>query len=96
MNGVLADTNHLVPGVPTRHELHQPLRRHRRFIEPTRDDYGAAADLSVTCRRAGVQLGSIDALIAQICIANDLTLLSADADFAHAAHHVALDVWNPA
>lgn len=65
------------------------------FIEPTRDDYRAAADLSVTCRRAGVQLETVDALIAQVCIANDLILLTADTDFTHAARHIPLNVWNP-
>lgn len=65
------------------------------FIEPIRSDYSAAADRSITCRRAGVQLGTIDSLIAQICIANDLTLLTADTDFTHAARHIPLDVWSP-
>lgn len=65
------------------------------FIEPDRADYAAAADLSVTCRRNGVQLETIDALIAQICITNDLTLLTADTDFTHAARHIPLDVWSP-
>lgn len=63
------------------------------FIEPRRHDYSAAAELSIKCRQAGVQLGSVDALIAQICIANDLTLLTADADFAHAASHIPLNLW---
>lgn len=65
------------------------------FVEPTRDDYAAAAYLSVTCRRNGVQLETIDALIAQLCIAHDLTLLTADTDFIHAARHIPLDVWSP-
>jgi predicted nucleic acid-binding protein len=64
-----------------------------RFIEPTPQDYVDAADLSVKCRRAGVQLETVDALIAQVCIANDLTLLTADADFVHAARHVPLNLW---
>jgi predicted nucleic acid-binding protein len=64
------------------------------FLEPTKDDYAGAADLSLDCRRAGVQLESVDALIAQLCIANDLTLLTGDADFAHAARHVPLTIWN--
>lgn len=64
------------------------------FIEPTRADYAAAADLSITCRRAGVQLGSIDALIAQLCITNDLVLLTADVDFLHAARCIPLVVCN--
>lgn len=65
------------------------------FVEPTRPDYAGAADLSLTCRRAGVQLDTVDALIAQVCIANDLQLLTADGDFLHAARHVPLDVWTP-
>ena len=36
------------------------------LVEPTRDDYLAAAGLANTCARAGVQLGTIDALIAQL------------------------------
>jgi predicted nucleic acid-binding protein len=67
-----------------------------RFIEPTRSDYGGAADLSLRCRRSGVQLAAIDALIAQICITNGLTLLTADSDFLHVARDVPLDVWSPA
>lgn len=65
------------------------------FIEPTRQDYADAADLSVTCRRAGVQLETVDALIAQLCIANNLTLLTADGDFIHAARHIPLKAWSP-
>lgn len=66
------------------------------FIEATRHDYAGAAELSVICRRNGVQLETVDALIAQVCIANDLTLLTADGDFTQAASHVPLRVWNPA
>lgn len=65
------------------------------FIEPTSHDYAAAAELSVMCRRGRVQLETIDALIAQVCIANDLALLTADSDFVHAARHIPLDVWQP-
>lgn len=64
------------------------------FVDPVRADYAAAADLSVTCRRAGVQLDTVDALVAQLCISRDLTLLTADADFAHAAQHVPLRLWS--
>lgn len=65
------------------------------FIELGRAEYAGAADLSTRCRRAGVQLGAIDALIAQVCIAKDLILLTADSDFVHAARHVPLNVWAP-
>lgn len=64
------------------------------FVEPRTQDYVAAAELSNTCRRRGVQLGTVDALIAQLAIANDLTLLTTDKDFEHAAMHVPLRIWS--
>lgn len=65
------------------------------LLQPDRDDHVAAADLRNTCRRAGVQVGTIDALLAQLCIRHDLTLLSTDNDFKLAARHCALRVWAP-
>lgn len=65
------------------------------LIEPTRDDYAAVARLANTCRRAGIQLGSVDALIAQVAIINDLELLRTDRDFENASKVVALRVWQP-
>jgi predicted nucleic acid-binding protein len=62
-------------------------------LEPRWSDYEAAAELSNACSRAGVQLGSIDALIAQLAIAHDLALLTTDQDFVHAARHIPLRVW---
>lgn len=64
-------------------------------VQPSRDDHIAAADLRNTCRRAGVQLGTVDALIAQLCISHDFILLSTDRDFAHAARHSDLRLWQP-
>lgn len=63
------------------------------IVEPRWIDYEGAAELSNTCRRGGVQLGSTDALIAQLTIAHDLALLTTDQDFAHAARHIPLRVW---
>lgn len=63
------------------------------LLQPDRQDHIAAADLRNTCRRAGVQLGTIDALLAQLCIRHKLTLLTTDRDFSHAAQHCALKVW---
>ena len=60
------------------------------LLQPDRDTYVEAARLRNTCRRRGVQLGTIDALIARLCIENDLTLLTADKDFVHAARFVPL------
>ena len=65
------------------------------LLEPTREDYIAAAALSNTCRSSGVQLATIDALLAQLCISNDLVLLTTDADLRHAARHIPLRVWSP-
>lgn len=64
------------------------------YVQPTRDDHVAAAELRNACRRAGVQLGTIDALIAQLCISHNLELLSTDGDFVHAAQHCPLRLWS--
>ncbi len=63
------------------------------LVQPDRDDHIGAADIRNTCRRAGVQVGTVDALIAQLCIRHSLTLLSTDQDFLHAAKHTKLKVW---
>lgn len=63
------------------------------LIHPDREDHASAAALRNTCRRAGLQIGTIDALIAQLCIRHDLLLLSTDKDFAHAARHCPLRLW---
>lgn len=63
------------------------------LLQPDREDHIAAARLRNACRRAGVQIGTIDALLAQLAIRHDLTLLTTDKDFTHAARHCALRVW---
>ena len=65
------------------------------LLQPDREDHVAAAELRNACRRAGIQVGTIDALLAQLCIRHDLTLLSTDKDFKLAAKHCALRVWSP-
>jgi predicted nucleic acid-binding protein len=64
------------------------------LMQPDRDDHIAAADLRNKCRRAGVRLGTADALIGQLCIRNGLTVLTPDQDFTHAAKHRELRVWS--
>lgn len=64
-----------------------------RTIEPDRDDYIAAAELRNECRRHGVQVGTIDALLAQLCIRHDLIMLSTDRDFIHVADWAPLRPW---
>lgn len=63
------------------------------LIQPDRADHIGAAEIRNACRRAGVQLGTIDALLAQLCVRHELTLLTTDKDFVHAAKHCALRVW---
>lgn len=60
------------------------------LITPTREDHIDAAELRNACRRRGIQLGAIDALLAQLCVRHDLTMLTADCDFAQAAEVVPL------
>lgn len=63
------------------------------LLNPDRQDHIDAAELRNRCRRAGVQVGTIDALLAQLCIRHKLTLLTTDNDFVGAASHCALRVW---
>lgn len=63
------------------------------LLQPDRDDHIGAASLRIVCRQAGVQIGTIDALLAQLAIRHDLTLLSTDKDFTHAAKYCALRIW---
>lgn len=63
------------------------------LLPPDRDDHIEAAQLRNGCRRAGIQIGTIDALLAQLCIRHGLTMLTADDDFVRATPHCALKVW---
>lgn len=55
------------------------------MITPDRQDYVAAGDIRNDCRRHGIQTGTIDALLAEICIRHGLVMLSTDQDFRHMA-----------
>lgn len=63
------------------------------LVQPDREDHVAAAELRNACRSAGVQLGTVDAVIAQLCVRHGLMLLTTDRDFAHAAKHSKLKLW---
>jgi predicted nucleic acid-binding protein len=63
------------------------------LVAPDREDHIRAANLRNQCRRAGVQIGTIDALLAQLCLHHDLTMLTADQDFGRIAKHSTLKVW---
>jgi len=66
------------------------------LIGPDKQDHVEAADLRNACRCAGVQMGTIDALLAQLCIRHGLTMLTTDNDFVHAAEHCPLRLWKAA
>jgi len=63
------------------------------LLAPERRDHIDAAELRNRCRRAGLQIGTIDAVIAQLCIRHGLLLLTTDNDFVLAARHCPLRVW---
>ena len=62
------------------------------MITPARDDSIEAAALRNKCRRHGIQIGTIDALLAQVCIRYKLVMLAADLDFNHMAKWTALEL----
>lgn len=63
------------------------------LIQPDREDHIAAAGIRNACRRAGIQIGTIDAVIAQLCVRHELTLLTTDNDFMLASRHCPLHIW---
>jgi predicted nucleic acid-binding protein len=66
------------------------------LLVPDRNDHIHAAELKNACRRAGIQIGTIDALLAQLCLRHDLTMLTADEDFKRIAMRCVLKIWRPA
>lgn len=64
------------------------------MVVPDREDHVEAAELRNTCRRAGVQIATIDALLAQLCLRHGLTMLSTDNDFRHMTKVCRLKVWS--
>jgi predicted nucleic acid-binding protein len=65
------------------------------LLVPAKEDYIDAAALRNSCWRSGVQLGTIDALLAQLCIRHELVMLTTDNEFSLAAEHCTLKVWGP-
>jgi predicted nucleic acid-binding protein len=66
------------------------------FLQPDRNDHIKAAEVRNTCRRNGVPIGTIDAVLIQLCLRHDLVLLSTDNDFRSASKHVKLRHWSGA
>jgi predicted nucleic acid-binding protein len=65
------------------------------LLVPDRADHIEAAALRNTCRRHGVQIGTIDALLAQLSIRHSLLMLSSDRDFQRVETHCPLRLWKP-
>ena len=63
------------------------------LIAPGREDYIDAAELHNECRRHGIQVGTIDALLAQICIRHKLIMLTTDLDFSQMTKWTPLQLW---
>ena len=64
------------------------------LIAPDRNDHIEAAEMRNRCRRAGIQIGTIDAIFARLCVRHDLTMLAADNDFRNMAKICGLKVWS--
>jgi len=62
------------------------------LIVPDLQDHIEAATLQITCRRKGIQITTIDALLAQLAIGHDLEFLTADGDFTLMARHLPLRI----
>jgi predicted nucleic acid-binding protein len=63
------------------------------YLTPSREDHVAAAGVRNTLRSAGVQVGTIDALIAHLAVAGGHALLTTDNDFRVASGHIGLRLW---
>ena len=63
------------------------------LLVPDRRDHIDAAELRNDCRRAGIQIGTIDALLAQLCLRHHLIMLSTDQDFSRITTRSKLRVW---
>ena len=48
------------------------------FLQPLKDDHLETAEVRNSCRRRGVPIGTMDALLIQLCPTSDLPLLTAD------------------
>ncbi|GMQ75239.1 MAG: hypothetical protein BMS9Abin01_0486 [Gammaproteobacteria bacterium] len=63
------------------------------LVVPEREDHIHAAELRNACRREGLQVGTIDALFAQLCVRHELLMLSTDTDFERIAKLSPLRLW---
>jgi predicted nucleic acid-binding protein len=78
---------------PKAHRLIVEKFRALPLIVPDRQDHISAAELRTRCRRRGVQVGTIDALLAQLCIGHELQMLTTDQDFNSISTIVPFAIW---
>lgn len=73
------------------------LETHRFFgLQDEKESYAAAARIYFDCRKKGIMINStIDCLIAQTAIENDLALLHNDADFDRMRKAAPLKIYGP-
>jgi hypothetical protein len=63
------------------------------FLVPDQADHVRAAAIHSSCRRKGLQVTTIDALLAALCVQHGLLMLSTDQDFERIATIEPLKVW---
>ena len=63
------------------------------YIVPDRQDHIDAASVRNACRKKGITIGTIDAILAQLCIRHHLVMLTTDRDFWCIARVRPLEVW---
>ncbi len=63
------------------------------FVVPDRQDHIDAAAVRNECRKKGITIGTIAALLAQLCIRHNLVMLTTDRDFKRIARVRPLRVW---
>ena len=63
------------------------------LLVPDRTDHVEAAELRNLCRRKGIQVGTIDALLAALCIRHEITILTTDGDFRQVGQVTPLKDW---
>ncbi len=79
----------LLDGLRNRKDFDRLVRLLEPFplIQLERETYIAAAELRRRCRSKGVQVGTIDCLIAAACILHNYPLITADHDFMRIANY---------
>jgi len=64
------------------------------LLIPEREDHIKAAELRNKCRKKGVQVGTIDALLTQLCIHHELQMLTTDQDFSYISKVIRISIWS--